>query len=464
MSAPTHQPHLTWEKKPLSALLTLAWPTAVSMVSYSAMTLVDTLFVGRIGPAALAGVGFAGVAAFTLMCFPIGLVRAAKILVSQEVGAGRRSSIAPILGSGLVLAGVLGALTLGAAFGISPFIASLGGGGEAGLHATRYFDIRLWFAPIVLAYNALREVRFGTGDARSPMIAALAANVANVVLNWWFIFGLEWGVAGSAWATNLACVLEAGILVFAHRAAGDSISFRAIRRHVRQLASLGVPTGIQFFLEMGSFALLAALISSMGAIQMAGHQIAMQVLQFSFLPAIAVGEAASVMAGQAVGASRLELVGLVSRRALKVTFGYTLLCGAAFVFGGKAIAAGFTDDPALALVTLHLLFVGAAFQIVDGSNIVLRGVLRGTGDVKFAAVFGVIVAWVCTPPLTWLFGHHMGLGAMGGWIGLSAEILVGTIVFGLRLHKGGWKRIAALVRERSDEVAGAAALTEPLAA
>jgi len=464
MSTPTaHSPALIWERKPLAALLALAWPTAVSMVSYSAMTLVDTLFVGRLGPAALAGVGFGGVASFALMCFPIGLVRAAKILVSQEIGAGRRSSVAPVLGSGLLLSLVLGALTLAAAFAVSPFIASLGGGGEAGLHASRYFDIRLWFAPVVLAYNALREVRFGTGDARSPMVAALAANVANVVLNWWFLFGLDWGVAGSAWATNLACVIEAGILVAAHRAARDSISFREPRRHLRQLASLGVPTGIQFFLEVGSFTLLAALISSMGEIQMAGHQIAVQVLQFSFLPAFAVGEAASVMAGQAVGASRFDLVGLVAKRALKVTLGYTLLCGAAFILGGHAIVAGFTDDPALALVTLHLLFIGAGFQIVDGANIIVRGVLRGAGDVKFAAIFGVVVAWACTPPLTWFFGHHLGLGAMGGWIGLAVEILAGAIVFGLRLRKGGWKRVAAQVRERSESIAGVAA-ESPLAA
>ncbi|AKU90588.1 MATE family efflux transporter [Vulgatibacter incomptus] len=442
-------PAIDWAGRPLPALTRLAWPTAISMLSYSAMTLVDTIFVGRLGPAAIAGVGFGGVASFALMCFPLGLVRSAKILVSHEAGAGRPGSSAPILGSGLVLSALLGLLLLGAAFGISPLIAGMGGGGEAGHHATTYFDIRLWFAPFVLAYNALREVRFGTGDARSPMVAALAANALNIGLNYWLIFGLQLGVSGSAWATNIACVLEGGILAWAQR--GDGLRFDRMGHWLRSLARLGIPTGLQFVLEVGSFTLLAGLISSMGEVQMAAHQIAVQVLQFSFLPAIAIGEAASVMSGQAVGAGRLDLVPSVAKRAMQITLVYTLVCGAVFLLGGRSIVSGFTDDPTLASVAVHLLFLGAFFQVADGANIVARLVLRGTGDVRFAAIFGIVIAWACTPPLTWLLGHQLGMGAFGGWLGLAMEILAGACVFWLRLKRGGWRPIAEELRRKGAE-------------
>ena len=79
---------LSWSERPGRALLRLAWPITVSMVSFSTMTLASTAFVAQIGSDELAGVGLAGVVGFTLVCFGIGLLRGAKTLVSQAVGAG----------------------------------------------------------------------------------------------------------------------------------------------------------------------------------------------------------------------------------------------------------------------------------------------------------------------------------------------------------------------------------------
>src|SRR5438874_6563594 len=85
----SHRPRrLPWEDNLIAELLRLAWPIAVSTLSYSIMTLVDTLLVGHLGPAPLAGVGLGGTAAFALLCFSFGLLRGGKTLVSQAVGAG----------------------------------------------------------------------------------------------------------------------------------------------------------------------------------------------------------------------------------------------------------------------------------------------------------------------------------------------------------------------------------------
>ena len=106
----------------------------------------------------------------------------------------------------------------------------------------------------------------------------------------------------------------------------------ATRQHCVELWRIGLPTALQFMLEVGSFVLLAALISSLSETQMAAHQIALQVCQFSFLPAYAVSEAASVLAGQAVGARRQELVLPVAHLCLRVAGAYTLVCSLVFVF------------------------------------------------------------------------------------------------------------------------------------
>lgn len=435
-------------------LARLSWPIAISTISYSVMTLVDTLFVGWLGPAQLAGVGLGGTAAFAVLCFAFGVLRGAKTLVAQAVGAGRRDEIAPYLGASLALAIGLGVASMVLAFGVAQVLPMISATPAAGEHARTYLVIRMLGAVPAMIYVALREVRYGVGDARSPMVAAVVANVANIVLCWIFVRELGWGVAGAAAATAIAHGIEGALLLYTQWSEG--LRVRGTRMaHLRAVMAMGFPTGVQFLLEVGSFAMLAALISAMSETQMAAHQIALQLIHFSFLPAFAVAEAANVMAGQAVGAGQPALVLGVARRAVAATSVYTGVCTLAFIFGGGWIVSGFTGDAALRQIAVHLLWVAAIFQVFDGANVVARGVLRGTGDVVWPAWVGILTAWVATPPLTWLLGWHFGLGALGGWIGLCAEIIVGAAILWWRLERGGWKRAAAASRARVADEEGA---------
>lgn len=436
---------LEWERRPLPELLRLAWPIAVSTLSYSIMTLVDTLLVGHISPAALAGVGLGGTAAFALVCFPFGLLRGAKTLVSQAVGAGRGELVFAYRAAAVWSAVALGVLMVVVGQLAATLMPRLSATAEAGAAAQLYLAIRNLGAPVVLAGVALRETRYGQGDARSPMVATVVANLVNIALAGLFVFVLRRGVAGAATATLLAQAVETGMLASFGRARGWHARGASFT-HVRELWRLGVPTGVQFVLEIGSFVILASLISSLSETQMAAHQIALQVCQFSFLPAYAVAEAAAVLAGQAVGARRDELVLPLARLGLVTAGAYTVACSLAFAGAGALIVSGFTGNPALASVAVRLLHVAAVFQAFDGANIVARCVLRGVGDVRYAAVVGVATAWAMTPPLAWLLGWRAGLGAFGGWLGLCGECIVGALVLWWRLHRGGWRAIAEASR------------------
>jgi MATE family multidrug resistance protein len=446
---PAREPsqHLAWTARPLAELARLAWPITISTLSYSAMTLVGTLFVSRLGAASLAGVGLAGTVAFAIICFSIGLLRGVKVVVSQAVGAGRRDACAGYLGAGLLLAIALGLLAALVAQLVAPLLARLSASEEAGAAAATYLRIRLLGAPVLLMFVALRETRYGLGDARGPMVASVIANAVNIALDYTFIVRGQMGVAGAAWATVIAHSVELGVLAWAHRPA--SFGLRACTtRQIGEVFRVGWPTGLQFGLEVGSFLVLAALLSALSEVEMAAHQIALQVVHFSFLPAFAVGEAASVLAGQAVGADRDELVLRVARLAAVVGAIYTAACTAIVVVGAPLIARLFTDDPALRAAATALLYISAVFQIADGGNVVARGVLRGTGDVRVPAVIGIVTAWMLTPPLTWLLGYRAGLGAAGGWIGLCGEIILCTSLLWWRLVRGHWRRAARESRAR----------------
>lgn len=430
-----------WIHRPFAELLRLAWPIAVSMLSISLMSVVDTLFVSSIGASALAGVGLAGITMFTILCFSIGLLRGVKVVVSQAVGAGRERDAADYLSAGMAIGGAFGLLTLLAVELGAPLLHYLVATVEAGDHAVTYLQIRALAIPAYLLFVALRESCYARGDARAPMIASVTANLVNGSLDFVFVVLLDLGVAGVAWATAFAGVIEMAVLFLAR--------FSELRRlpRVRWRAVLavwrvGLPTGGHLLLEVGAFGLLAVLISMMSELEMAAHQLVFHLLLFCFLPAHAIAEAASVLAGQAVGADRDDLVLVVARRALALAAGYTGLCTAIILLAAPEIISPFTEDGDLVTVAIRLLYIATIFLVADGANMVVMGILRGTGDVRYTAKVGIASAWIFTPPLTWLLGYKAGLGAAGGWIGLCFEIGVCCAVLSWRLWRGTWRRAA----------------------
>jgi multidrug resistance protein, MATE family len=440
-----HEPAMQWQARPLRALLRLAAPIAVSMLSYSIMTLVDTLVVGRLGASALAGVGLGGMVAFALLCFWFGLLRGTKTLVSQAIGAGRRDLVAAYRAASIATAVVAGVAMIVVGQGVAELLAHVAATPAAGHAARTYLRIRNLAAPMTLVFGALREVRYGEGDARSPMLASIAANVVNVALSTTFVFALGWGVAGVATATVIAQSAEALFLWLLTRRARGWRGCAVERAHFVALVRVGLPTAVQLGLEVGAFAILTAFIASLSETQMAAHQIALQVCQFSFLPAFAIAEGAQVLAGQAVGARREALVARVAWLALAAAGVYTGACSLLFGVAAPIIAAGFTSSLALSAVTVRLLRVAALFQVSDGANIVGRAVLRGVGDMRYAAVVGVATAWLMTPPLTWLLGARLHLGAAGGWLGLCGESVLGCALVWRRLRSGAWRRAPSVV-------------------
>jgi MATE family multidrug resistance protein len=165
---------------------------------------------------------------------------------------------------------------------------------------------------------------------------------------------------------------------------------------------------------------------------------------------VALGEGASVLSGRAVGANRDDLVPLVAGFALRVGLGYALFSGFVLAFLARPMFARFSSDPQVLTIGVHLLWVAAGFQLFDAVDIVLRSVLRGTGDVQVPALQAIASAWTLIPPLTYWLGLHLGLGALGGWLALTVNILFGASFLGVRTLSGGWRAAAQRSRARLD--------------
>jgi MATE family, multidrug efflux pump len=432
---------LSWTDRPGRTLLRLAAPITVSTLSFSAMSLASTAFVAHIGADELAGVGLGGIASFALICFGIGLLRGAKTLVSQAIGAKRHDRIDEFLGAAVGIGLMLGFAALALGHLIAPLLARLCSSPRAGHFAAQYLALRSLGAPPWLLLVALREGRYGEGDTTRPMRASLAGNVVNIALDATLILGLGWGVQGAAIAALCGMLVELTTLAWPMRKRLLALRWRADA--ARAVWSQGLPNGLQFVMEVGAFSILTAMVATMSSTDAAAHLMVLHVINVSFLPAHALAEAASVLVGQAVGAGRYELVSKVAARAIAIGGGYAFACSIALALLGGTIANALSsDDLALAHMATTLMHVSLAFLIADAANVIARGVLRGASDVKYAAVVGILTSWFTTPPIAWLLGIHFGLGAPGGWMGLAGEVIVGASLFWLRVVRGGWRAAA----------------------
>ena len=459
MRTPPSEPPLrtlAWEPRPSRALLALAGPITLSGFSFAIMGVVDTLLVGALGAAELAGVGLGLVVTNGLMGFGFGLLRGVKILLAQARGRGADESARVYVGAGVMVALALGlAMTaLGelAALFVPRFAASV----EAGEAARRYIAVRSLGMPLILAYVALREARYGYGETRSPLVSALIGNVVHAVLDLVALFVLGWGAAGAALANVLAFMLQGALLWAAQRETG--IAFGAAERAARwEVVRAGAFTGMQWALEIGSVAALSLLLAGVSDRDMAAHQIAVQLAAFCFLPALALAESATVLAAEAVGRERSDLVLQVARAARNVAVAYAAVCALALVGGGGLIARGFTDDPALAALVRSVLIATAAHQLFEAVALAGHGVLRGVGAARLSALCALACAWLCTPWLGVLFVRVLELGAVGAWLARSFEFACASIIVWRYIERGAWQK-----RTRSADLVAPALATQEL--
>jgi MATE family multidrug resistance protein len=190
---------------------------------------------------------------------------------------------------------------------------------------------------------------------------------------------------------------------------------------------------------MIAFTTFTAILGSLGPTQIAAHQIALMVIRASFLPGVAVGEAASVLVEQALGRRDLAAADRAARASLVVGIAFMAACAVVFATTGSSIAHAFTPDLVVARVATHLLWIAAVFQVLDAVNIVLRGALRGAKDVRAVAALGIAIVWGCGPTSAFLLGRLAGRGAVGGWCGFVAVTVLASALFRLRWRRGAWR-------------------------
>ena len=437
---------------PTRELVQLAWPIAAAMLGETAIGLVDTKLVGGLGSGALGGVAMATTLMFLGYSVVFGLMRGVKVRTAHAIGEGRPLDGFVYARSGVLMGAAVGIVIMIACRDMTPVLLALGTDPAVVPFARDFLGAVTLGAPATCALAALIQHRQAIGDSRTPMVIGIAGNIFNGLFAWGLIYGHfglpAFGVRGGGWATATTETLELAAMAWmflrterrARALAGaDETPVLSFRKATRDVADLGVPTGLQFGTEMLAFTAFTAVLGGIGKDEIAAHGIALNVIRVSFLPGVAVGEAASVMVGRALGKRNLSEADAAVRSALKVAVGFMAVCGLFFALGGGLVAEFFSKDPAVVTVARRLLLLAALFQVLDAVNIVMRSALRGAKDVRIPALIGIAVIWAFLPPAAYFLGKAYGLGALGGWIGFVFETSIGSLLFWLRWSRGPWR-------------------------
>jgi len=422
-------------------VLHLSWPIVVSMLSYTAMGVTDTLFVGWIGKSELGAVGLATIAIFLVNAFFLGVLNGVKVVSAQATGADRPGRARRSGWQGVLLSIPFGMAVIALGALADPIFELLGGTAGVRDFASEYFRVRVYCAPFWYITMALCNALQGRGDTRTPMIVNLVVNGLNIVLDALLIFGLgpfpEMGVAGAALASVIACAVGM-ILILVLYIGRNGIDLSPERELIAPILRLGLPIGVRFFLDVASWTLFTAFLSWMGEDELAANQIAINIIKLSFLPGYAISEAACILTGRYKGARDRVLVRRSFSAALKVAVGVMATFGFLFWITPDLFLKCFQSDPAVLGIGRQLLFVAAFFQIFDAVAMVAVGALNGVGDTRYTMFASIFASWIVLVPLTYVLGVVAGLGALGAWLALTVEIMVLAVILTRRFRGDRW--------------------------
>jgi len=423
-------------------VIALAWPICVSMLGVTTMGVIDMILVGRLGTAAIAAAGLSVSVSFVLLSFGNGLMHGVKVVGAQRIGAGDHDASDRLAWQSLWLALIVGvAIAVLAPF--APFLVGfLADSPDVARIAGKHLAIRWACAPLMFTMTGLTAFLQARERTRITMIGMLGANAVAIALDVLFLGGFgDWpgfGVPGAALASAGSWIVGSAILLVPVIPILRRTSPRPDPELLREVLRLGLPMGLQFTLDVTSFAVFSAMLARVGEVQLAAHVLAIRVISVSFLPGYAIGEAASVLVGQAIGARRFaearQAWAASTRVALVVMLGWAVV----FVLAPSILLSVFHAAPEVVKVATNLLYIAAMFQLFDGLATVAYFALTGAGDTWFAMVYNGIVAWLVKLPLAVVLAVPLGMGAAGAWLGLTAEIVVLAAVSVHRITSGRW--------------------------
>ncbi len=419
------------------AVWRIAWPSVLTFALMTTNSIVDRVFVGRLGSGALAAVGVGGQVMFVMVSLSMAITVGTTALVARFTGAESTGEAERAAGQSIGLGALVGVVCAAGIFLImGPLLRAMGVSGSAALQCRSFLTFAL---PGMIPGNVgavAGSVFRGLGDTRTPLKAMVMANVVHIVGDWTLMLG-HWGapkmgLAGGGLAMSLGMVVSmviyivmlrrsplGGCLRLSHLAPSVSWAWRILR--------IGIPAAVSALLRTTSMLGFTGMLSRTpeGLAAVAALPIGLTAESIAFMPALGYSIAASALVGQALGAKSAKNAERLGWCATYQGVAIVSVMGVVFYVLAVPFARMISNDPVVVGIAAKYLRIMAISEPMLGFGMILTGALQGAGDTVRPTVATAISFWVFRLPLTYLLALGLGYGATGAWIAMSATTVLG---------------------------------------
>lgn len=438
--------HADTLKEKMHLFLKILWPIMVTQISLSMMNLVDTIMAGRVGTNDLAGVAIGASVWSPVFTGMNGVTLAVTPIIAHHLGRNEQNKIHNTVTQAIYLAFMIAIMIIiTGLFMVSPILNMMDLDSEVQYIAGNYLGgLAFGVIPLFIS-NVLRNFYDGQGLTRISMFITILAVPFNIFFNYSLIFGKfglpELGGIGAGYATGLTywVILIASIFML--------FKIESIKRHrvfvdwvkpsllaFKEQLKIGVPIGLSIFFEASIFSVVTLLIGAMfSTVVIAANQVVISFTTLIFMIPLSLSMALTIVVGFSVGGKRLDNAKHYSFLGVLSGLGILSVTAIFLYFNRMSIAGWYSNDPEVIHYAGNLFLIAILFQLSDGAQAGLQGVLRGYKDVKVPFFIAFISYWILGIPIGYSLARFTDLGPFGLWIGISIGLTGAAVGFLIRL-------------------------------
>ena len=414
--------------------LHLAWPLVITQVGHIITGMVDTIFLGRIGATEQAAGILSNNLYVLLLVFGIGMSYATTPLTTAAHEKNDLLRKASLFKNSLFLNFMVALVCFIVLFLGSGLLNYMQQPAEVVALAIPFFNVLIFSILPVSLFFACKQYCEGLSNTRMALIISVAGNLINVILNYALIYGKfglpELGYIGSAWASFFARLfmgISFVVLVFKSPVTREiRLVFKKVKinwKELRELWKIGFNSAMQFTFEVAAFVISGLMAGSFGKEQIDAHGIALNIAAFTYMFGSGISSAATIRIGIYNAQENWKEIKNASNAALKLVLLVMGSFGILFLLASNYLPLAFSSEPQIIALASSLLIIAAMFQLFDGMQVTIIGILRGLEDVRMPTIITLVGYWIIALPLAYFLAFTLKMQTVGIWIALLSSLV-----------------------------------------